>query len=109
MVNIPGISSLKRSKLEVETLRPISLLILSLLSLLDAIFLGNSKWAWEFHPLTIFDIMFESKPSEIHNPSTEIGRKQAFGKIFHLGIHDAARQQFYRPASGGWLNNSQLT
>ena len=32
-------------------LRPISLLRLSLLRLLDSNFPGNSPWAWEFHPL----------------------------------------------------------
>ena len=32
------------------TIRPISLLTLSLLTLLDSNFLGNSLGAWEFHP-----------------------------------------------------------
>ena len=34
-----------------ERLRPISLLTLSLLTLLDSNVPGNSLWAWEFHPL----------------------------------------------------------
>ena len=42
-------------------LRPISLLTLSLLRLLDSNFPGNSLWAWEFHPLRI-KIMLESNP-----------------------------------------------
>ena len=33
--------------------RPISLLTLPLLTLLDSNFPGNSPWAWEFHPLKI--------------------------------------------------------
>ena len=47
-------------------IRPISLLRSSLLRLLDSNFLGNSRWAWESAGV---------KPSEIHNLSTEIGRK----------------------------------
>ena len=34
-------------------LRPISLLTLSLLRLLDSNFPGNPLWAWEFHPLEL--------------------------------------------------------
>ena len=34
-------------------LRPISLLTLSLLTLLDSNFPRNSLWAWEFHPLEL--------------------------------------------------------
>ena len=33
------------------SVRPISLLRLSLLRLLDSNFQGNSLWAWEFHPV----------------------------------------------------------
>ena len=34
-------------------LRPISLLTLSLLRLLDSTFPVNSLWAWEFHPFEL--------------------------------------------------------
>ena len=33
--------------------RPISLLTLSLLTLLDSNFPGNPLWTWEFHPLNL--------------------------------------------------------
>ena len=57
--------------------RPISLLRLSLLRLLDSNFPGNPLWAWEFHPLKLRWIMFWVKPSEIHHVSTEIGRSKS--------------------------------
>ena len=42
----------KRTRTTVE-LRPIPLLTLSLLTLLDSSFPGNSPWAWEFHPFNL--------------------------------------------------------
>ena len=44
---------IKTLKARGKRLRPISLLTLSLLKLLDSNFLGNSLWASEFHPLTL--------------------------------------------------------
>ena len=43
-------ASWDRASLRACVLRPISLLRLSLLRLLDSNFTGNSLWAWEFHP-----------------------------------------------------------
>ena len=54
-------------------IRPISLLTLSLLTLLDSNFPGNSLWTWEFHPLKI--ILRLSQTPEIQNVSRKIGRK----------------------------------
>ena len=42
-------------------IRPILLLTLRLLRLLDSKFPGNPLWAWEFPPITI-SIMLESNP-----------------------------------------------
>ena len=55
-----------------DIVRPISLLTLSLLTLLDSNFPGNPLWAWEFHPLNLD--CAGVKPSKIHNVSREIGR-----------------------------------
>ena len=50
-----------RSAIAARHARPISLLRLSLLRLLDSDFPGNSLWAWEFQPFNI-KILLESTP-----------------------------------------------
>ena len=68
-------------------LRPISLLRLSLLRLLDSNFPVNSLWPWEFHPWV--------KPSNIHNVSTEIGR--TFHALVVFSRRSIPRLRFYVP------------
>ena len=51
-------------------IRPIPLLTLSLLTLLDSNFLVSSLWTWEFHPFK-FNIMLESNPLK---PTMLVGR-----------------------------------
>ena len=46
-------------------LRPISLLIILPLRVVDSDFPGNPLWAWEYHPV---------KPCKLQNLSSEIGR-----------------------------------
>ena len=55
-------------------LRPISLLRLSLLRLLDSNFPGNYVWTWEFHPLRLRLRLCSSQTSEVQNLSSQIGR-----------------------------------
>ena len=66
-------------------LRPISLLTLSLLRLLDSNFPGSSLWSWEFPPLRI-NITLESNPREIHNASTATGRGCTVGGVLLLCV-----------------------
>ena len=53
--------------------RPISLLTLPLLALLDSSFPGNPLWAWEFHPL--IEIVIESKPLKSIMSVGRLGRQ----------------------------------
>ena len=56
-------------------IRPISLLTLSLLTLLESKFPGNPLRAWEFHPLEL-RLCLSPTPWNPHNVSREIGRKK---------------------------------
>ena len=63
-----------------DWIRPISLLTLSLLTLLDSNFPGNSLWTWEFHPLKL----------RLCSSRTPLNSTMLVGR---LGVHEA----FVRP------------